>query len=267
MTKRITAALLAAMFAHTALAGLTVTDPKSYTYYIKELKEATRQLEALQEGLTIATDTKNKIFTIAEDVIGFYNHAVGIADDLERIKRIINDPKHILKEAERIAKGEDPDMEQLFEEIDLNHDNIYVDLSDPEVNPWLIEQKRRDEAQRLFEEALKHGQAEQALLAARIETIKKLTNKIDRTENIKSSQDLTNRLLAELVAGQERLIAMLLKFAQAEAAAQFTSYNEEAAEEYKASDPKKKKGRESILLKRLHEEYQTERNARELFGL
>ena len=215
-----------------AYAAMAVTDPKSYSYYIKQLKEAGEQLKKLEEQIALAEDTKKQVTNMAADVTGVYNRAKGITEDLNRVKGIVGQSRRVFSDAEKLLDLEG-DAEAIFKEVDINLDKIYVDISDPDINPWMVQHKKNHEVQKIFKDNLRNAEIELASMPARMEAIEKLSAQIDQTENIKDSQDLTNRLITELIIGQERMITILSQLAQAEVAAQFTGYNEAVADEFR----------------------------------
>lgn len=255
---------------HVVNAGMAVTDPTSYTYYMQQLKEAQNQLSKLSEQITLAEETKKQVTDMAADVTGVYNRAKGIKDDLDRVKGIAKNPRRVFSDAERILDlAENP--EQVFKEVDMNLDNIFVDLSDPDINPWMVQRKKQNEVQKIFKDAMRNSEIELASMPARMEAIEKLAAQIDSTENIKDSQDLTNRLITELIIGQERMITILSQLAQAEVAAQFMGYDEEVADEFRERSSAKNESGPTTELDRFFEEEGTaaayEGPASDIFGL
>lgn len=250
-------------------AAMVVSDPKSYTYYMKQLKEASQQLKKLEEQISIASDTKEQVTNMAADVTGVYNRAKGITKDLQKVRGLMEKPKRVFSDAQRILEhGED--SAAIFKEVDLNLDNIFVDISNPDINPWMVQKKKQNEVQKIFKDALRNTEIELAKMPARMEGIEALAAQIDTTENIKDSQDLTNRLITELIIGQERMITILSQLAQAEVAAQYTGYNEQAANEFRERSNVKEKSRPSAFSKAYREndiDTKADRPLGELIGL
>jgi hypothetical protein len=218
--------LASSLFTNVALAGMPVTDPTSYTYYIQQLKEAQNQLKTMQDNLDVVTKSKETLLTMSSDITGAYNRAKGIVNDLKQVEGIISQTNRVFSDAKRLKDLAD-DPKAIFKEVDLNFDNIFVDMTDPEVNPYMVQRKKQAEVQKIFKDALRSSEIELAKLPSRMEAIEKLASQIDQTANIKDSQDLTNRLLTELIVGQERMISLLAQLAQAEVAAEYTGYSEE----------------------------------------
>lgn len=229
-------------------AGMAVTDPTSYSYYMKQLKEAGEQLKKLEEQIALAEDTKKQVTDMAADVTGVYNRAKGITEDLNRVKGLMGQSRRVFSDAEKLLDLEG-DAGAIFKEVDINLDKIYVDISDPDINPWMVQHKKNHEVQKIFKDNLRNAEIELASMPARMEAIEKLSAQIDQTENIKDSQDLTNRLITELIIGQERMITILSQLAQAEVAAQFTGYNEEVADEFRDRSNAKNPAPKSALQK------------------
>jgi hypothetical protein len=249
-------------------AGMVVSDPASYTYYVKQLKEAQTLLKAMQDQVKIATDTNDTVLRMADDVVGKYNRARGVVDDLRNIKDVLSQPRRVFSSVDKIlALADDPEAQ--FKEVDVNLDKIFVDISDPEINPWMVQKKREIEVQKIFKDAMRSTELEMAKMPQRIEAIEKLAGQIDTTENIKDSQDLTNRLIVELITGQERMITLMSQMGQAEVAAQYTGYNEEIASEFQDRSIEKTASQESSFEKFANENDAAEkldRPASELFG-
>ena len=51
-------------------AGMPVTDPTSYTYYIKQLKEAQNQLKTMEDNLDVVTEAKDTLLSMSSDITG-----------------------------------------------------------------------------------------------------------------------------------------------------------------------------------------------------
>ena len=250
-------------------AGMPVTDPTSYTYYIKQLKEAQNQLKTMQDNLDVVTESKETLLTMSSDITGAYNRAKGVIADLKKVQGILSQPNRVFSNAERIKDLAD-DPEAIFKEVDINLDKIFVDISDPEVNPYMVQRKKQAEVQKIFKDALRGSEIELAKLPTRIETIEKLAGQIDLTANIKDSQDLTNRLITELIIGQERMINLLAQLAQAEVAAQYTGYSEEKDGAFRERSHAKKSNKRSAFsdaYKSMRIEEKAAKPLTELFGM
>lgn len=250
-------------------AGMVVTDPSSYTYYMKQLKEAQTQLKELQKQVKVATETKDTVLRMSSDITGSYNRAKGVIDDLKNIQNVLSQPRRVFSRVDKILElAGDPEAQ--FKEVDVNLDKIFVDISDLEINPWMVQKKKEIEVQKIFKDAMRSTELEMAKMPQRIEAIEKLAGQIDTTENIKDSQDLTNRLIVELITGQERMIALMSQMGQAEVAAQFTGYNEEIASQFQDRSIEKTASKESAFEKFSKENNaaeKMERPASELLGL
>lgn len=235
-----------------AQAGMVVTDPTSYTYQIDQLKkmqehqkELSEQTLSLAEIKKIAVDTK-KMAT------GSYNHAMKLLEYMEAIEKgdwgaVPDTFEQIRKSIDFFCQSEingvpvgndgDPDNPACNEHknqsgskggkdgkqygaVEATGDLLSVTFGDPtspHYNPWVVKNYKFAVEQMSRENTIKESQRILKKQPARIARIESLAARIDTTENPKSSADLTNRMLAEILLVQTEMVAVLTKMAEMQA--------------------------------------------------
>lgn len=238
-------AMLASTQAH---AGMVVSDPVSYTYYVEEIKkmatqveQGAKQIETLGGVLTTANDINNKM-------MGHYNRAQNLVRRMDRLQKVLTRDTHgdmferlkqigdagrstggVMRGTATEAKYAGQDYAALTGE-DLFADTRKVlewnfgdprDQSDP-----MAKYRTADAKYQAQQEALKNvvatSQATLGGIKDRMDTINDLAGQVNQTANMKDAQDLTNALLVEVL---KTLTDMLAVAAQANQAAALFNYN------------------------------------------
>lgn len=241
-------AMTVMLYSMSAHAGMVVTDPTSYTYYVEELKkmatqveQGAKQVETLGGVLTTANDINNKM-------MGHYNRAAGLVKRIDRLQKVLTRDTHgdmferlkqigdagrgtggVLRGTASEAKYAGQDYaaltgEDLFADtrkvLDMNFGDPR-DRTDP-----MAKYRTADAKYQVQQEALKNvvatSQATLGGMADRMATINDLANQVDQTANMKDAQDLTNSLLVEVL---KTLTDMLAVAAQANQAAALFNYS------------------------------------------
>lgn len=216
---------LAMLTTTAASAGMVVTDPMSYSYYVAELKSMATQIEqgAKQiETLGGVLDTANGI---ESKMMGHYNRAVGIVNRIDKLEKVFSKDTHgnmfeKLKQIGDAGRGVGGVMRGTAGELkatgrdygDLTGNDIFADTQ--KVLDWNFgdpRDKRDPMAQ--YRNADGRYQAQQGALKAvvaasentlggikdRIGVIKDLANQANTTANMKDAQDMTNAILIEIL--------------------------------------------------------------------
>lgn len=238
-------AMLASTFAH---AGMVVTDPTSYTYYVEELKkmatqveQGAKQVETLGGVLTTANDINSKM-------MGHYNRAQNLVRRMDRLQKVLTRDTHgdmferlrqigdagrasgsVLRGSATEAKYAGQDYKALTGE-DLFADTRKVlewnfgdprDQSDP-----MAKYRTADAKFQVQQEALKNvvatSQATLGGMAERMDTINELAKQVNQTANMKDAQDLTNALLVEVLKTLTDMLAVAAQANQASALFNYT---------------------------------------------
>lgn len=216
--------------------GDVVSDPGSYSYYVQQIEQAAQQLQQLKDQLKEIQEAKQVAMDTAESVKGVYYHAKGtvawfedLADELK------NRP---LDTVERVTGI---DMEEEARSFSTIFEDNYSDVRYNNVD-WLrdlgkfdlankSEKQRQKIKELIHQEALKNelDTADKILddLPAEFKNIKTLAYKIDTTQNMKSSQDLTNTLLAQMSSIMIKMLDLMAKTAKAEGIILYGGFNAE----------------------------------------
>ncbi|MBU1404322.1 MAG: type IV secretion system protein [Proteobacteria bacterium] len=209
-----------AMPAPSALAWGVVTDPTSYTYYVKQIAEAQKQLAETQKQV----ETLGGIKTIADKaqraVVGNYNRAKGLVSDLQRIrKKLEATPTTMQGTAKKwLSLGNDglEIGEDGFVSVGKLLDTNWIDPRDIKNNVERL--KKIDQIYQVKQASLRGNiEASDEILRTmpeRLKTIEGLVEQIDQTENVKDATDLNNRFLAEILKVLAEMSAIAAKIGE-----------------------------------------------------
>lgn len=197
--------------------AMVVSDPTSYTYYVKQIAEAQKQLAEAQKQV----DTLGGIKTIADKaqraVMGNYNRGKAIVGDLNRIRRKLEaTPTTMQGVAKKWLSLGDAGLEigeDGFVSVSKILDTTWVDPRDLKKNVERL--KKLDQIYQVKQASLKSNiEASDEILRAMPERLKKiedLAEQIDQTENIKDAMDLNNRFQAEILKVLNEMLAIAAK--------------------------------------------------------
>jgi len=241
--------------------GMIVSDPTSYTYMIEQITKYEKQIEQMAKTAEKATVTADKLTAMKNQLEGNYNRVAGLADRLTKVaKRMEQVPysleSDVLKIQKKLGTNEgrlnDGDMTE-WESLDLHVDGVFGDPRDPNWNPWKVNEQKYEVRQGVLRNSLKQSTLRLHGLKKRMDELKTLFDEIDRTKNIKDSQDLTNRLFAELLVGQQEMIELLAHMAQATAVMKYKGMTKKGAQASAATALKRKatKSAKEALMKSL----------------
>lgn len=217
-------------------AAMVVSDPTSYTYYIEQVTNLQKQVEIMQKTVNTMEDIQNTIET--GDIA-----AVGkVQRQLEgTYRRATNAGREIDETAKRLGATTGP-LEEPSPNADsmqwAGHNYLQSNFKAPgEVGKTQVNRvgqaKARDYT---YEQALLASNQSLLALEGRFDLQKDLADQIDKTENIKDAQDLSNRILLELVTIQTEMLAAINYMSAAIAAREYQGLSN------KKSRPTKNKG-------------------------
>lgn len=212
--KKIIIALLAMTPSLALSFGGVVTDPQSYTYYVKQLEQGIEQLEKVEEKIKIATDTYNKMVSLDENVSGNVQRAQG---SLEKIKELQNISSKDLDKSLRYAKKaleEIEDIPEYQEEIEDGVADVFG-VEAQEENGWVsVEAKKKRERQEAYRKALVNSELAQGKIALQYEKMEELAQATNSADSLKDSTDVTNTILLEMLDNQKEMITLLAGMTQ-----------------------------------------------------
>lgn len=210
-------------------AAILVEDPTSYGYYAEQITQMAKQLEESVKQVT----TMGGVLTTVQDqykaITGTYNRAMGIINRVTRLATAMsNMPKNggFLKKLQwiqRMGGAVGGVMRDTAREIDRNgktRDGVYKStklildevFGDAKGDKAIDRRTKRQLGEELTQDTLKEAVAtNEAVLADmddRLATIKELADQIDATVNMKDAQDLTNRILVEVLYTLQDLLTI-----------------------------------------------------------
>lgn len=225
--------------------AMVVTDPTSYTYYVDQIKKLQEQQEQLSEQTMSLAEIKQLAIDSKKMATGSYNHAMkfleyvkaiergdwgAVPDTFEQVRQSIEFFCQSEINGKRIGDDGDPCKprqsqpggkdDQEYGVVEATEDILNITFGDPtspHYNPWVVKNYKFAIEQMSRENTIKESQRILAKQTPRMERIEALAAEIDKTENPKSSADLTNRMLAEILLVQTEMVAVLTKMAEMQA--------------------------------------------------
>lgn len=226
-----------------AYAGMVVTDPSSYSYYVEQLKKQAVQIEAATKQVETLGGVLDTVNNIESKIMGHYNRATGIVNRIDRLQKVMSrntDGDMFAKlrqigDAGRAAggvlRGTAGEVKAVGRDYgDLTGNDIFADtqkvldwnFGDPRDHSDPMAQYRNaDGKYQAQQSALKGVVANsEGLLAGikdRIDVIKDLAQQANSTANMKDSQDMTNAILIEILKTLTDFLAIAAQANQASA--------------------------------------------------
>jgi len=207
------------------LAMMPTTDVTSYMYYIQQLKKVATQIS---EAKKLKSGTFDRLDETIEQMSGAYNMAKGLQGNVTDIQDsfdgIISGKLTNLSQYQSVLK----EIENFTDAEDLVS---IVWCGDEKVTPWKKQKIQRKLRQNKLKNIIVNNEERLEGLEDRMDKIKDLAKEIDSTENIKASQDLTNRILIEILIAVSEHLILSANYYEAQAMLLFTG--EQSDEEFK----------------------------------
>lgn len=226
-----------------AYAGMVVTDPHSYTYFVEQIKKQAELVEKAAKQVETMGGVLTEAKKIQANITGHYNRAVALVNRIENLGKLVkSEPSGgILGEAKKwgnvgravsgIAKDGAAEGGRVVKDVaDIDTGNVYEDtkkvldqvFTDPrDISNPAERTRSMSRRYQVQQDALKEvvARSERTLAGVkdRVATISELANMIDKTENQKDAQDLTNRILVEVLATLTDMLQIAAQSNQAEA--------------------------------------------------
>jgi chromosome segregation ATPase len=196
--------------------GGVVTDPTSYTYYVKQLEEAKKQLETAQESLDTITETKDGIFSIKSNVEGNLQRA---QRSISRIKSLEDNIKDNPEDALNYASDALDDVSKIDkyrENVANNVEKQFGTLND-KVSDW-GDVKTQKEIQAAKQEAAKkaiiNAEVAKGKIAQQLEDLSSLANDANSATSLKDASDVNNAILLKMNENLVEIIALISDISQ-----------------------------------------------------
>jgi len=223
--------LILACLASPSWAGMAVSDTTSHLYLSKNLEEAVQQLETAMKQLELVQQSTDTIKKTYQEATAQYGRAKGLYDEIMRVKEFYDTTKSSMmgryqkiKKLYELSENDPPKAIEGFVEL---IDDGFKDprTTDPEEWKWIMD-KQFDFRQLALKEVIERGEKSIEEMQRRLERVQELTNQVDETVNPKDAQDLTNRLLSEILLVLQEQMAMNLQYQQTMAALQYKGVTE-----------------------------------------
>lgn len=214
--------ILAVAFAATfPVRAMVVSDPTSYTYYIEQVKSLQQQVEIMQKTVNTMENVQKTIESgdiaavgkVQRQLEGVYNRATDAGQEIDETAKRLGATTTPLAEPDPNADS----MQWAGHNYLKNRFKAPGEIGKTQANKMELA-KARDYT---YEQALLSADQSLRSLDNRFSVQKKLAKQIDETENIKDAQDLSNRILIELVAIQTEMLAAINYMSAALAAREY----------------------------------------------
>lgn len=229
MKKLLISLAVVGLLAQPAIAGMVVTDPSSYTYYVEQIAKLEKQFETMTKTLEKAEVTADKLTAMKKQLEGTYNRIAGLRERMtKRAERIGAMPDNWQSQVENISSdlsnnsGYLPDQHNMSEwqKLELAIDSSFCDPREEDCDLWVSADRRYEVRQRILKSSLKRSTVMLAGLQGRMKELSTLFQEVGKGSQ-RDEMNLTNRLLSELLIGQQQVIALLAQIGQANAIAEY----------------------------------------------
>lgn len=181
-----------------AWAGMVVSDPTSYSYYVEQLKQQAKALEKMMDQIKEVQEVQNRITAVESQLTGSYSQAQGLFQDLKRIEqqlgRRATSAEAMAEKWTDLAKGIDG-----FIDSDELLDAIFKDPRNEDGSAYKNAEKHYEMRQDSLKKTVANCEDVLQGMPERLQRISFLSDKIDNTANIKEATDLGNRILVEIL--------------------------------------------------------------------
>lgn len=224
-------------------AGMVVTDPTSYSYYVEQLKKQAEQIEAATKQVETMNGVLDTTNNIEKKLMGHYNRATGIVNRIDKLQKVMSrdtDGNMFAKlkqigDAGRatggVIRGTAGEVKSAGRDYgELTGDDLFADtrkvlewnFGDPrDKSDPMARYRSADGRYQAQQDALKSVVANsEGLLGGikdRIDGIKELANQANSTTNMKDAQDMTNAILIEILKTLTDFMAIAAQANQASA--------------------------------------------------
>jgi len=238
------------LFSLPAFAGWPVTDPISYTYYVQQLKQMTNTYRTGVEQLSKMKELNNQVNSMESQLKGTYNQASGFLKELKRAKEVTegvpatmaSTAKAFARDAKNLKeKGKNP-----FADARASLDALFYDPRNKAARDKTDHDRQFYARQSAVRDSIVTADGILKQMPDNFEHIDALARRIDGTSNVKEAQDLTNRLLVELLKTVTQLLIVDARLTHASGLLNYQGVSEEAtkarlkklegAAEYAAND-------------------------------
>ena len=223
--------LILACLASPSWAGMAVSDTTSHLYLSKNLEEAVQQLETAMKQLELVQQSTDTIKKTYQEATAQYGRAKGLYDEIMRVKKFYDTTKRSMmgryQKIKKFYELSENDPQKAIEGFVELIDDGFKDPRTTDPEEWKrILDKQFDFRQLALKEVIERGEESIEEMQRRLERVQELANQVDETVNPKDAQDLTNRLLSEILLVLQEQMAMNLQYQQTMAALKYKGVTE-----------------------------------------
>jgi len=215
----------------------------------QEMMELKRHYDVLKEQF-------DEMQNIHKSVTGNLKRGKGIARDLGKLQDLAENMTKSFINLNPNQEMDDYDLSNI-EDLQDALDTIYSDEQDV-LQRTQTDQQRKDYQQRSVRSALEGSEVLINLQGERMQKIQELADEIDKTETLKDAQDLSNRLLGEILLVQQQALLLQAQYVRANQSLNYQYADREGAEAPESTRPSEiqKRGAEefSDKMKQLRED-------------
>lgn len=238
-----------------ALAGMPVTDPTSYTYYVEILKKDLEKIENQIENIEEVKKVYEESQKIYESMNGVYTKVKDYYDKYQKIRERIAGTISSAQDFVETYTDKAENMEAYLNDngfIDVKKvmDDVFKDVRNPANSTNIFEEwpKRRAMIQMATKKAVVEAEEIAQALPGEMERLKELMDQIEQSKDIKESQDLSNHFLGEVLGVMQEQKALLAKYIAAEELRNYKGVDGQDAELVKS--PKQDSGEIPKMIER-----------------
>lgn len=248
------------LFCAPAFAGWPVTDPISYTYYVQQLKQMVNTYKTSVEQLSKAKELNGQVRSMESQLKGVYNQASGFANELKRAKELTEGvPATMANTAREFARNAESlkdTVENPFEDARLSLDALFTDPRIKGVSDKTDHDRRYYARQSAVRDSIVTADGLLKQMPDNFAHIDELARRIDGTSNVKESQDLTNRLLVEVLKTLTQLLIVDARLTHASGLMNYQGVSEDATKErLKKLEGAAQYAAQEGFLEQLHNKY------------
>lgn len=237
------AAISLALLAAPAKAQLVVSDPVGYTYYVQQIEQQVAMVEKAAKQIETMGGVLTEAQKIQRNLTGHYNRAAGLVNRIKGLSDAIGRESGggIFGEAKKwgnvgrrvggVMGGAANAGGRVIKDVgEFTGDDLYADtkaiMDEVFTDPRDIENaedrtrslsRRYQVKQGALKEVVARAERTLGSVKDRLKVVEDLAGMVDKTENQKDAQDLTNRILVEVLATLTDMLQIAALSNQAEA--------------------------------------------------
>lgn len=213
---------IAMSFCPSCSAGMAVTDSGSYTYYAQQLTKMAEEIKAIQEQ---TVGQFQRLEDIRYQMTGNYGQAQSLLEQLSKIKSLFDEEPSTI-EGEGRKWLDLKDKIEGFTGTKTALDKIFQDQRARTTERYTYLNRQYNMRQAALQKSIQRSDELLKQMPDQMKKIEELYARIDKTQNTKEAQDLTNVILLEILKIQSAHVAVITEYNQASALMSFTGLDE-----------------------------------------